>query len=260
MSKWLVLYKKEWLEIIRSYKLIWVPVVFILLGAMQPVTTYFLPDILANAGNLPNGTVLEIPTPHASDVLAQTLQQFSTLGLLVVALSFMGTLSGERISGMASMILVKPVSYLSFISSKWAAMLSLALLSFTAGYGAAWYYTVSLFQSVNSQWVIRSFIIFAFWLVFVGTLTIWFSSLLRSAAAAAFSALAVAAVFALTASLLPNLFQWSPGNLPQLALAQLTGQSSKEIWPSLGITALLTAGLVIGAAWILRRQPASDAV
>ena len=78
MSKWLVLYKKEWLEIIRSYKLIWVPVVFILLGAMQPVTTYFLPALpLANAGNLPKGTVLEIPTPHASEVLAQTLQQFS---------------------------------------------------------------------------------------------------------------------------------------------------------------------------------------
>jgi len=70
LSKWLVLYKKEWLEIIRSYKLIWVPLVFILLGAMQPVTTYFLPEILANAGNLPNGTVIKIPTPHASDVLA----------------------------------------------------------------------------------------------------------------------------------------------------------------------------------------------
>ena len=77
MSKWLVLYKKEWLEIIRSYKLIWVPLVFILLGAMQPVTTYFLPDILANAGNLPNGTVIELPTPHASDVLAQTLSSLA---------------------------------------------------------------------------------------------------------------------------------------------------------------------------------------
>ena len=141
------------------------------------------------------------------------------------------------------MILVKPVSYLSFISSKWAAMLSLVLLSFTAGYGAAWYYTVSLFQSVNSQWVTRSFILFALWLVFVGTLTIWFSSLLRSAAAAAFSALAVAAVFALTASLLPSLFQWSPGNLPQLALAQLAGQSSREIWPYLSDNSPANSGI-----------------
>ncbi|MFC5648702.1 ABC transporter permease [Paenibacillus solisilvae] len=260
MSKWRVLFKKEWLELSRSYKLIWLPLVFILLGAMQPVTTYFLPEILANAGNLPEGAVIEIPTPHAEEVLAQTLQQFGTLGLLIITLSFMGTLSGERMSGTASMILVKPVSYLSFVSAKWAAMLTLAMLAFMAGYGAACYYTAALFQAMNWQLVVHSFLLFALWLVFVGTLTIWFSSMLRSAAAAAFSALAAAAVLVLIASMLPEFLAWNPGKLSQLALSQLTGHSSAETWPTVGMTALLTMGLVVCAAWILRRSPSSENV
>lgn len=51
-SAW-VLYRREMLEMARSYKLIWIPVVFILLGIMQPLTTYYLPEILKASGDVP---------------------------------------------------------------------------------------------------------------------------------------------------------------------------------------------------------------
>lgn len=51
-SAW-VLYRKEMLEMTRSYKLIWIPVVFIILGIMQPLTTYYLPEILKASGDVP---------------------------------------------------------------------------------------------------------------------------------------------------------------------------------------------------------------
>ncbi|BBH24681.1 putative transmembrane protein YxlG [Paenibacillus baekrokdamisoli] len=260
MSKWIVLYKKEWMELARSYKLIWVPLVFILLGAMQPVTTYFLPDILANAGNLPKGAVIEIPTPHPEEVLAQTIQQFGTLGLLVLALSFMGALSGERMSGTASMILMKPVSYLSFVTSKWAAMLTLSTLSFAAGFGAAWYYTSTLFDALAWRSVIHSFMFFGLWLVFVGTLTLLFSSLYRSAAGAAFSALATAALLTITASLFPHLLAWNPGKLSQFASEQLIDHIAVRTWPVIVMTVILITVLLMCTAWSLRKRPSLDSM
>jgi ABC-2 type transport system permease protein len=45
-----ILYQKEMLETARTYKLIWIPVVFILLGAMQPVVTYYMPEICGQRG------------------------------------------------------------------------------------------------------------------------------------------------------------------------------------------------------------------
>ncbi len=111
-TRFIVMVQKELLELVRSYKLLWVPLVYLLLGIMQPVSTYFMPVILEQAGSLPEGTVIEIPKPLGSEVLAQTLQQFGTLGVLVLVLVCMGTVSGERNNGTASLILVKPISVL----------------------------------------------------------------------------------------------------------------------------------------------------
>ncbi|MBW7476410.1 ABC transporter permease [Paenibacillus oenotherae] len=260
MTQWMVLYRKEWLELIRSSKLIWMPVVFILLGAMQPIMTYMMPDIIANAGNMPEGTIIEIPTPHASEVLAQTLQQFGTLGLLIIALISMGTVSGERMSGTSAMILVKPVAYTSFVTAKWAAIVTITAISFVLGYGAGWYYTAALFDTVAWQDAAGSLLLFGLWLSFIGTLTILFSSLLRSAAAAAFTALGTAALLSIATSLLPKALAWSPGKLAGLASAQLTSGTASGMWPVIGITFVCIIAALAISVWSLRKYPSIEAV
>ncbi|MBP3965474.1 ABC transporter permease [Paenibacillus lignilyticus] len=260
MNRWLVLFGKEWTELIRSYKLVWVPLVYILFGAMQPVSTYFLPDILAHAGNLPEGALISIPQPSASEVMAQTLQQFNTIGLLVLALSVMGSISAERTNGVTAMILVKPISYLSFVSAKWAAMLVLVTLAFAGGFGAAWYYTAALFETVDWQRSLYAYLLFLLWLSFAGSLTLLFSALLRSGAAAAACALGTAAVLALTASAFPHALAASPGMLPKFAYVQFaptpSGQDSP--WPAVCVAIGIMVAIMTIAAWSLRRRPSLD--
>lgn len=248
MTKWLILFRKEWLEIIRSYKIVWLPISFIVLGASQPIATYFMPDILSSAGNLPEGTMISIPTPKPFEVMAGTLQQFGVIGLLLIALSNMSALSLERSSGTAAMILVKPVSFVSFVTAKWAAILSLSMLSFLFGYSAAWYYTVALFASVSWLEVLLSALLFALWLGFVGTLALMFSSLIRSAAAAAFSALASAALLSIVSSTLPFKQVWNPGQLPSLAAESLdAAQHLNSNILSTWVTAAVTAAVIVMA-------------
>ena len=46
MNQFKTFLKKEWLEMWRSLKFVWVPLVFIILGIMDPITYYFMDDIL----------------------------------------------------------------------------------------------------------------------------------------------------------------------------------------------------------------------
>ncbi|MBB6633055.1 ABC transporter permease [Cohnella thailandensis] len=264
MKQWFVLFNKEWLEILRSYRIIWLPIGFIVLGASQPIATFFMPDILASAGNMPEGAVIRIPTPQPFEVMAGALSQFGVIGLLLVALSGMGAISGEKASGTAAMVLVKPVSHVSFVTAKWAALLLLAVLSFAAGYGAAWYYTASLFDSVGWGEVVQSALLFALWLGFVGTLALLFSSLLRSAAAATFGALATAAVLSIASSSLPFEQSWNPGRLSGLAAESLNagaaspGDGQGAVWLTVIVTATAMLAALAASARSLKRMPSND--
>ncbi|WP_116189370.1 ABC transporter permease [Paenibacillus taihuensis] len=261
MRQWLVLYRKEQLELLRSYKLLWVPLVFILYGAMQPVMSYFLPDIIAHAGNLPPGAVITIPKPTASEVMAQTLQQFNTIGILILSLSVMGIISAERSSGLTSMILVKPISYLSFVTAKWAAMAVLVLIAFAGGFGGALYYTTALFDAVGWQHSLSAYLLFSLWLCLAGSLTLFFSSWLRSGAAAAACALGVAALLALTSSAFPDALAYSPGVLPHLAYSQYDAAAGdNHTLAVVAITLVSMLALLAAASAVLRKRPSLDAI
>lgn len=252
----MVLYRKEWLELVRTYKLIWVPLVFLLLGAMQPVTTYFMPDILAHAGNLPEGAVISIPMPTAGEMMAQTLQQFNTIGLLIIALSSMNGISAERNGGITAMILVKPIAFRGYVAAKLASQITLIGIAFAAGFGAAYYYTSVLIGTPEWRGSLAAFLFYWLWLVLAGALTLCFSALLRSGAAAAACSLGLLALLAVLGSLLPDALGASPGMLPKLAAAQYLDTDSSKSWLSVIVTFCVLAAALETAAFALRKRPA----
>lgn len=260
LSRFGAMFGKELLELVRSLKLIWVPIVFIALGVMQPVTSYYMPILLEKAGNLPDGTVIEIPLPSGAQVMAETLSQFGSLGALVIVLVFMGTVSSERNSGAVSMILVKPVSPAGYLLSKWGTMLLLSSLSLLAGYGAAWYYTWFLIEAVPFKMVLSSFLLYELWLLVLLTLTLLLSTALRSAAGAAFAALGAGAVLSLLSNLLPKYVGWLPGALPGFARQAAMGalEWSGRFGACLAATVLLLVALILLADILLRRAAAID--
>src|SRR5690625_6823092 len=96
MTQWTVLYRKEMLEMIRNYKVLCIPIVFVLLGVMEPVSAYYMPEILDTLGGLPEGTILEMPTPTGTEVLMKVLSNYGMLGVLILVLGALGVVSAER--------------------------------------------------------------------------------------------------------------------------------------------------------------------
>jgi ABC-2 type transport system permease protein len=254
MIKWMTLLNKELLEMQRNYKLIWFPIAFILLGVSQPLSTYYMPQIIESAGGLPEGTVIEIPTPLAPEVLAMSINQFNTLGILIVVLASMGIVAGERKSGIAGLILTKPVSYTSYITSKWAGAHILLWLSLFIAYLASWYYVSILFGSIPFTDFFLSLLIYGLWLSAVLTLIVFFSTILRSPGLAGFLTLAFTLAINLVSNMLPMRFEWSPSLLTNYATEVLLSSTLAENTIGASITATISMIILLTIAIYLFRK------
>lgn len=213
MTHLTVLYRKEVTEMIRNYKILWIPIVFILLGVMQPVSSYYMPQILDTFGGLPKGTILEMPVPTGEEVLMQVLSNYGMLGVLILVLSAMGIVSAERQSGVAGMVMMKPVPYSSYIISKWAGLITITLIALVIGYVASWYYTGLLIEPVAYERVFQSVAIYSIWLIFVVTMTLFFSTLMRGNGSVAFVTIFVVFAISTVTTLIGKYMKWSPATM-----------------------------------------------
>lgn len=204
----------------------------LILGIMQPVVTRFMPVILESAGNMPEGMTITIEPPTGTEVMARTLGQYSSVGLMILVLSIMTLISAERQSGVSQMIFAKPVSYTSYTAAKWVSMLSLVTASFVLGYAGAWYYTVQLIGVVETGTTLIAGLLFLLWLWFTGSLTLLISSLMNPAAGIAFVSIGAAILLSITSQWLPGFTAYSPGSLPQISTEWL--QTSDEPTGTLG--------------------------
>lgn len=259
MKQWCVLFGKEILEMQRNLKGLWVPVVFILFGVMQPVTYYFMPQILQSAGGLPEGAIIEIPLPKAAEVMAETVGQFGTIGVIVLVLAVMGVVAGERQSRTAAMVMVRPVPYVSFITAKWAAVCLLAVVSVFAGSVAGWYYTVELIGEMSLGLSLSGVAVFCIWIVLIMSITVFFSTIFRSGGAVASLTLLVVLGLSVLSSLLDRFLFWSPSKVSgQAAAILVNGVPGERFGLQTAAAAVAAVVLIAAATWIFKRQEQGD--
>jgi len=255
MTQWTVLYRKEIIEMARNYKILWIPIVFILLGVMQPVSSYYMPEILATFGGLPEGTILEMPIPTGAEVLMSVLSNYGMLGVLILVLSAMGVVSGERQSGVAGMVMIKPVSYSSYILSKWAGLLTITLFSLVIGYIASWYYTSLLIETVAFELVFQSVVIYSLWLIFVVTLTLFFSTLMKGNGSVAFISIFVVFAFSTLTSILGKYMKWSPATMTKhTGQILLTGELDSSFILAVFTTIAIIVIVLISAIQVFKQK------
>ncbi|GAK08895.1 ABC transporter permease [Geomicrobium sp. JCM 19038] len=220
--KLVMIIKKECLETFRSHRWLWLPVFFLLLGLMQPLTSYFLSDILEQFGGLPEGAVIEIPAPSAEEVYGATLGQFTQLGTIVLVLAFMGSISEERRSGEVKMLLLRPVSYASYWFGKFIVNSTVMTVSFLLGIGIALFYIQLLFEPILMPALFGSLAMYWLWMLFIIAVTTTFSTLIKRQTVVAVCSLIVVFGMQMFASMFTSIASWTPGALPNLAVAMAT--------------------------------------
>ncbi|RWZ58201.1 ABC transporter permease [Halobacillus fulvus] len=253
--QWLTIFRKECLESTRNFKWMWVPLVFILLCIVDPLTTYYLPQILEATGGLPEGSTFEIPTPPPAQVMMMSVVQMNTIGILILALITMGTIAGEKKAGIAELVLVKPVSYLSYVTAKWAAYSLIILASVFVGLLASWYYVNLLFGELAFSSMLVTFLFYGLWMVFLLGISLFMNTLTKSPGLTLFFTMSATIFLSAVSGMLSHLFEWSPAQLTaHLNTYLASGSLPDVIWGATAITIAAIALLLFLATITLKKK------
>ncbi|MGF7534673.1 ABC transporter permease [Bacillus mexicanus] len=254
MKVTMTLLQKEWLEGWKSGKLIWLPIAMMIVGLTQPLTIYYLPEIIEHGGNLPDGMKISFTTPSGPEVMVSTLSQFNTLGMALVIFSVMGSVANERNQGITSLIMSRPVRAVHYIMSKWLIQSVIGIVSFAAGYGLAYYYVRLLFEHTSFSHFAESFGLYALWILFIVTAGLAGSTMFRSLGAAAAFGIGLTAAVSFVASIFPEGAKWLPAELcKQAEHILLHGERADYFGWSLAFSILCILLLAMFSVWRFRR-------
>lgn len=255
MRSFMTLLSKEFLGLVRSSKVIWLPIVFMLLSVMQPVTYYFMDDIMKMSGSLPEGAVFEMPVPSSGEVMASVLSQLNTIGLLLIVVAVMGTISDERKSGALMLVFTRPVSPFQIVVSKTVAHAILLVFSFICGYLLSYYYTILLFSSLPVSDLFVSMLLYSLYIVFVVSCVVLTGAILNGNGAIAIINVIFFSVLSLVGGYFRDQLAWSPTQLGSYASSLAQGIEVKDgLIGSIILTVCLIVVIQLLAARVLNKK------
>lgn len=246
MNTFLALSKKEINQMTKEYKVVWLPIVFILLGLTQPIMMYFLPAILQSMGGI-EGIMIDptLAKPEGQEVLASTLNsQFDQLGIIILAIATMGIIQGEKANGMMAFIFTRPVSILSYLNSKILSHYVLAVLCIALGYAMSFGYTSYLFTSVPITRALIALAFYCIWLLFVITFVAMMSTFFNSSPFIALISIGVLFICRFCAGVHPFLDVLNPASNSLYATTILV-TGDVETWYSFTIVVTLLLVLLM---------------
>lgn len=253
MNLWAML-RKELRELVSSYKILFVPAVFALMGIMQPVTMKMLPEIMKPGSNLPKGAVIQIPLPPPGEVMASVIGAFGQIPLMVLVLTVMGAIAAERASGVAATVLTKPVGRGGYFAAKAIAYSLLATVGLWVGLLGSAYYTQALIGPVDWHAVTLACLLYLPNMLLVVAVTLCYSAFLPSQVAAAGAGIVTVMVLNILPKYLGDFIaSVYPGALTASTSALLGGGEYVVTKPLIGVVVLILAFFVGG--WLaLERQ------
>ena len=245
-----VAFRKEWKELIRTYRLLIVAIVLLFFGLTSPVLAKFTPELMTL---IPTGGItIQMPTPTTLDAITQYVKNMSQFGVILGLLLTMGAVAQEKEKGTAAMILVKPLSRGSFIAAKFVSQAVLFAICLVIAGVAAYYYTLLLFEAMNIlNWLLLNLFLWVYVLVIVA-ITLFFSTLVKSQIAAGGMALGVFILVSAMGSIL-GVGKYLPGELITWGVRLMLGDSSAS-WIALGVSLGLIAVAQLAAWQVFNRQ------
>jgi ABC-2 type transport system permease protein len=258
MNQFAVLAKKELVQMVREIKVVWFPLVFILLGITQPLVNYYMPTILEMLGAAQGISIdPSMMAQSGGEVLAGTLgSQFDQLGVIIIVISLMGIVQSDKTSGMLAFILTRPVKGAAYLSSKVLSHYLFIASSVTVGYIISYLYTHFLFTSIPLGDLSLALILYLLWVLFIVLFTTMISTFYDSQGVIALVAIVFLLGCRVIAGLNPFLDIINPASLSTYAMELLvTGVlNTNVVWSILIMLTLSALVLNLSNTWISKKK------
>jgi ABC-2 type transport system permease protein len=238
-------FKKEWMEALKTPKLLILASTFFLFGLLSPITAKYMNELIAGLGNLD----LKLPDPTYMDAYVQLFKNLYSINILIVLMTFMGMVVDEKVKGTAMLVLTKGLSRRAFILSKFFSALIVFTLSYMLAVVACLYYTYLLFPVFFNPGVGVALLLFWIYGALIIALTLCCSTLARSHTMAAVGSFGAFVVVSLTGTL-PRLGAFLPGSFQALGMQAVAGtaEAGKAFIPALIALGLMLLVLIVMVA------------
>lgn len=248
MASFFVLFKKEFRGQHRTYRLLIVLALFLILGMGTPLLLKYL-HALVPAEDLTTA----LPEFTTVDAVEGYVDSVGQIGLITAILLAMGIVAKERESGTAAITLSKPVGCGTFIVAKLAALALTFIIGIAAGGVGCYIYTDVLFGDPNVWDFFLANLLGLLYVLFCLAVTVMYSSFFKSQLAAGGLALVTLVALAGTASL-PVMKDYSPGALMAWSQSFASG-SGENTWGVLIVSvALIVLTTIIGWQVFKRKE------
>jgi ABC-2 type transport system permease protein len=245
-------FRKEMLEQVRTYRFLIVAAVLVIFGLTSPALAKFTPEMLKAIPGVPGNIQTLFPTPTVVDAVGQYVKNMVQFGVLLALLMTMGVVVQEKERGTAAFFLTRPVSRVTFLLAKYAAMAVAFIASILIAALGCWYYTYLLFEPLAWEpYLALNGLILIDFLVYM-SLSLLCSTIARSngiAVGLAFVSLIIVGGI----GALPSIGDYFPGHLISWG-ASLVLKGNITAWPALWISLGVIFAALAAACLIFRRQ------
>lgn len=252
MMKFAAFLKKEFIENVRTYKLLVIIAVFFVFGMISPLTAKLLPVLFENIDM--QGMNIVIPEPTAMDSYTQLFKNCNQMGLIVLLIVFSGTLTSEISKGTLIIMVTKGLPRRDVIFAKFVSAAAIWTMALASAALTGFLYTVYLFPNDTVvNFVLSVFCLWLFGLLLLAALIFWsvtsnkgFISLLLTGAFVA--ALGIADIF-------PKIQKYNPMRLCSDNILMLSPDYDISVLISSVIpTAAAICILILGAVLLFDKK------
>jgi ABC-2 type transport system permease protein len=229
--------RKEFAEIVRTWRIWVLPGILVFAAVSSPVLTALLPTLAERFGAGATGISIKVGEVTALDAYVEYLGNLSELVALAVLIAYGGLVSGELRGGPGALVLTKPLSRPAYVLAKLTAQASLLVAATVVATGLCVAVTTALFEPgpvAGLAAAVGLWLVYALWLL---CLALALSSLFSAPVAASATAVGVYVALAVLSQF--TFAESTLAALPSLAGEALAGREVAAGWPL--VTALATA-------------------
>ncbi|MBI4734141.1 MAG: ABC transporter permease subunit [Rubrobacteridae bacterium] len=253
MNALVVLIRKDVLEQLRTKKAFIMGFIFLFLAIVSPVSAKMMPLMLKGLSGQ-NGITINIPEPTFMASIDQFVKNATQLVCFLLIFIVAGSIADEKIRKTLELVIVKPISRASFVTSKFIAYFLMITIMFSSASILFYLYTVTLFETFDfSNFAMLASQVLIYLLLIVSS-TIFASTIAKSNIVAGIIGFISAFLFGSIMGLFKDITPYAPGyfisNYKNMIERGWTGDFTM---PTM-ISILLITLLICSSILIFRKQ------
>jgi ABC-2 type transport system permease protein len=237
-------WRLELLRLWRTRRIVGLAGAFLLLGLGIPVLTYYLPDLIKNAGN---GVQITMPKQTAADSLAGFASNIGQLGTLVVVVVAAGSLAVDANPVLATFYRTRIHRSTRLVLPRYVVVTVAGVAALVLGTLGAWYETWVLFGPVSAVDLMAGLAIQALWFCFVTAVVAVVASTMRGVLGVVGVSIGLLLGLGLLGNL-PGVSSWLPTRLAGSG-ADFVHDATDGIWQATIVTVMATVAAVVLATY-----------